>query len=135
MENLFAPKFDPCNDCQLAVEVNNCFNNDPRFFTIKVAYSKDLLVFQKKSVLVNCKEDTCQLPDKRNVPPAPTAKVIIRGYYLHESEFNNPDAKMQYTQIELLPGETIVVGNAITEFDELCQWLQSIVTDCSCECK
>lgn len=135
MENLFAPKFDPCKDCQGAVEVNNCFNNDPRFFTIKVAYSQDLMVFQKKSALVMCKEEPCQLPDKRNVPPAPSAKVIVRGYYLHESEFNSPDAKYQHTQIELLPGETTVVGNAITEFNELCSWLTQIVTDCSCECK
>ena len=135
MENPFSPKFDSCNACPDAIEVNNCFNNDPRFFTVKVPYAQDRLVFQKKSALVVCKAEPCELPDKRNVPPPPSGKAILRGYFLYESEFNNADAKFKHQQVELVPEQTVLIGDVETDFNDFCQLLQELVTDCSCECK
>ena len=132
MENPFAPKFDPCAPCQPATElVAICYNNDPRFFTVKVPYAKDLLVFNKKTALVVCNSNACGTDCNGN-----TAKssAFIAGSYIYESQFNSPDAKWQNTQIEFVVGSAIVLRISYDNLDNLCDRLKAIVTDCSCDC-
>ncbi len=132
MENPYAPKFDPCAPCQPATEVvSYCYNNDPRFFTVKVPYAKDLLVFNKKTALVVCNSNTCGTDCNGN-----TAKgsAFIVGSYIYESQFNSPDAKWQNTQIEFVMGSALIAEDIPTTTDDLCNALKELVTDCSCDC-
>ena len=138
MENPFAPKFDICTPCTGEVVINKCYENDPRFFTVKFPHEQEAFIFQKNSAIVNCQPDACAdtpcANHQRTLPQTPS--VIITGTGKYESQWANPLSKWEHKQAQILPGSVNIVGeDSNPNFDDLCTILNYIVTDCSCECK